>query len=45
MKATECENFKHEEASWNSQVHLRLLEGIFEELLGGQCDDFNAVSW
>ncbi|KAH6975599.1 hypothetical protein EDB80DRAFT_768716 [Ilyonectria destructans] len=44
MKATECENFKHEEASWNSQVHLRLLEGIFEELLGGQCDDFNAVS-
>ncbi|KAH8665300.1 hypothetical protein BGZ61DRAFT_366486 [Ilyonectria robusta] len=44
MKATECENFKHEEASWNSQVHLRLLEGIFEEPLGGQCDDFNAVS-
>ncbi|KAI1826702.1 hypothetical protein F4861DRAFT_41828 [Xylaria intraflava] len=43
-KAIECEDFNHEEASWNSQVHLRLLEGIFEEPLGGQCDDFNAVS-
>ncbi|RFU77192.1 hypothetical protein TARUN_5043 [Trichoderma arundinaceum] len=44
-KAMECEKFKHEEASWNHQVHLRLLEGIFENLLGGQCDDFNVMSW
>ncbi|KAM0247353.1 hypothetical protein ACHAQJ_009887 [Trichoderma viride] len=43
-KAIECEGFKHEEVSWNSQVHLRLLEGIFENLLGEQCDDFNAMS-
>lgn len=44
-KASECQEFNHEEASWNSQVHLRLLESIFEEVLGGQCDSFNAMSW
>lgn len=44
-KANECQEFNHEEASWNNQVHLRLLESMFEEVLGGQYDDFNAVSW
>lgn len=44
-KTRECENLKHEEASWNSQVHLRLLESIFEDPLHGQCGDFNAISW
>lgn len=44
-KASECQEFNHEEASWNNQVHLRLLESIFEEVLGGQCDGFNAMSW
>lgn len=44
-KANECLEFNHEEASWNNQVHLRLLESIFEEPLGGPCDDFNALSW
>ena len=44
-KASECQEFSHEEASWNNKVHLRLLESIFEEVLGGQCDDFNAMSW
>ncbi|KAF9890014.1 hypothetical protein FE257_006694 [Aspergillus nanangensis] len=43
-KANECLEFNHEEASWNNQVHLRLLESIFEEVLGGQCDQFNAIS-
>ncbi|KAB8212601.1 hypothetical protein BDV33DRAFT_211232, partial [Aspergillus novoparasiticus] len=43
-KAKECQEFNHEEASWNNQVHLRLLESIFEEPIGGQCDSFNAVS-
>lgn len=44
-KASECQKFNHEEASWNNKVHLRLLESIFEEVLGGQCDGFNAMSW
>jgi hypothetical protein len=44
-KANECQEYNHEEASWNSQVHLRLLENIYEETLGGQCDAFNAVTW
>jgi hypothetical protein len=44
-RASECQEFNHEEASWNNKVHLRLLESIFEEALGGQCDGFNAMSW
>jgi hypothetical protein len=44
-KANECQEFNHEESSWNSQVHLRVLESIFEETIGGQFDDFNAMSW
>ncbi|KAJ5557787.1 hypothetical protein N7513_003373 [Penicillium frequentans] len=44
-KANECQEFNHEESSWNHQVHLRVLESIFEEVIGGQCDDFNAMSW
>ncbi|KAI0530082.1 hypothetical protein GGR58DRAFT_518758 [Xylaria digitata] len=42
-KASECQQYSHEEASWNSQVHLRLLDGIFEGP-DGQCNDFNAMS-
>lgn len=44
-KARECQEFNHEESSWNSQVHLRVLESIYEEAIGSQCDDFNAMSW
>lgn len=44
-KAKECQEYNHEEASWNSQVHLRLLEYIFEDPSSGQCDDYNALSW
>ncbi|KAH6867869.1 hypothetical protein B0T10DRAFT_524092 [Thelonectria olida] len=43
-KASECQEFNHEEVSWNSQVHLRLLESIFEEVFGEQCGQFNAMS-
>ncbi|KAL7795079.1 hypothetical protein V8C37DRAFT_415016 [Trichoderma ceciliae] len=32
-KATECERYEHEEASWNAEVHLRLLYTIFENPL------------
>jgi hypothetical protein len=44
-KAKECQEYNHEEASWNSQVHLRLLEYIFDDPSSGQCDDYNALSW
>lgn len=44
-KATECENNRHEEVSWNNQVHMRLLEAIFEDAEGKLCDNFNALSW
>ncbi|UKZ79069.1 hypothetical protein TrVFT333_006820 [Trichoderma virens FT-333] len=42
-RATECENGRHEEASWNAMVHFPLLRSIFEDDLGKQCDDFNAI--
>ncbi|KAI1271426.1 hypothetical protein F5Y07DRAFT_413572 [Xylaria sp. FL0933] len=42
-KASECQQYSHEGASWNGQVCLRLLDSIFEGP-DGQCDDFNAVS-
>ncbi|KAL7818547.1 hypothetical protein V8C26DRAFT_396622 [Trichoderma gracile] len=41
--ATECERYKHEEASWNAEVHLRLLHGIFRTLVGKQYGDFNVM--
>ncbi|KAL2818698.1 hypothetical protein BJX63DRAFT_60516 [Aspergillus granulosus] len=44
-KAQECQQNNHEEASWNNQVHLRLLDNIFEDFFSGQCDDFNTLSW
>ncbi|KAL7783409.1 hypothetical protein V8C37DRAFT_49455 [Trichoderma ceciliae] len=44
VEATECEKFQHEEASWNHQVHLRLLDSIFKDALGGQYGDFNNIS-
>ncbi|KAL7919192.1 hypothetical protein ACQKWADRAFT_301975 [Trichoderma austrokoningii] len=44
IKAIECEGFEHEEVGWNGQVHLRLLESIFDDVLGRQCDDFNTMS-
>lgn len=42
-RAVECEKFQGEELMWNGEVLLRLLRGIFEDRLGGQCDDFNAI--
>ncbi|KAH0531815.1 hypothetical protein TsFJ059_000597 [Trichoderma semiorbis] len=42
-KAVGCEKFQGEELMWNGDVLLRLLRGIFEDRLGGQCDDFNAI--
>lgn len=45
VEATECERFQHEEASWNHQIHLRLLDSIFKDALGGQYDKFNNMSW
>ncbi|KAK1248313.1 hypothetical protein MKX08_006533 [Trichoderma sp. CBMAI-0020] len=41
--ATECDRYRHEESSWNAMVHLRLLRFIFQNELGKQCDDFNAI--
>lgn len=43
-KATECQEEGHEEFSWNSQVHLRLLEAVFEDI-HGQCDAFGSMTW
>ncbi|KAK7414184.1 hypothetical protein QQX98_006970 [Neonectria punicea] len=43
-KAKECQEYNHEETSWNSQVQLRLLESIFENDVGERCDLFNAMS-
>ncbi|UKZ59557.1 uncharacterized protein TrAtP1_000858 [Trichoderma atroviride] len=42
-RTTECENGKLDEASWNTMVHWPLLRLIFEDNLGKQCSDFNAV--
>lgn len=44
-RAIECENSRHEEASWNAMVHLTLLRLIFENDPGQQCGDFNAMIW
>ncbi|KAM0251889.1 hypothetical protein ACHAQJ_007951 [Trichoderma viride] len=41
--ATQCENGRHEEASWNALVHLPLLRLIFHDNLNRQCDDFSAI--
>lgn len=43
--ATECDKYRHEEPSWNAMVQLPLLRLIFQNELGEQCDDFNAVLW
>ncbi|KPM42100.1 hypothetical protein AK830_g4454 [Neonectria ditissima] len=43
-KAKECQEYSHEETSWNSQVQLRLLESIFENDVGERCDLFGAMS-
>ncbi|KAK4068612.1 uncharacterized protein Triagg1_7260 [Trichoderma aggressivum f. europaeum] len=42
-KAVECEKCQYEELMWNARVHLPLLDGIFEDRFGEQCDDFNAM--
>ncbi|KAL7963220.1 hypothetical protein V8C34DRAFT_322172 [Trichoderma compactum] len=42
-KAVEYERLQYEELMWNARVYLPLLEGIFEDRLGEQCDDFNAM--
>ncbi|KAI2641050.1 hypothetical protein GGS21DRAFT_537552 [Xylaria nigripes] len=43
-KASECQEYSHEEVSWNHQVYMRLLESIFENFPDGQCDEFNVMS-
>lgn len=43
--ATECDNYRHEELSWNAIVQLPLLQLIFQNELGKQYDDFNAMLW
>lgn len=43
--ALECMIFDHEEASWRSQIHLRLLELIFDNAFDGPCGQFNALLW
>lgn len=43
--ATECELYNHEEASWNAEVHLRLLHAIFGIPSGKQYSNFNAMLW
>lgn len=42
-EALECQKHGHEEFSWNSQVHLRLLEAVFKDA-DGQCDAFGFTS-
>ncbi|KAL7795317.1 hypothetical protein V8C37DRAFT_408714 [Trichoderma ceciliae] len=42
-KAVQIENRRHEEAGWNSHIHLPLLDSIFEDPLKGQCGAFNAT--
>ena len=44
-KAIECEEHKHLEASWVAEVILPLLHYIFEDFLGRQCGNFNAMIW
>lgn len=41
--ATECERYNHEEASWNAEVHLRLLHGIFRSPADRQYGEFSAM--
>ncbi|KAM0485113.1 hypothetical protein ACHAPX_001089, partial [Trichoderma viride] len=41
--ATECDRYRHEELSWNAMVQLPLLRLIFQNELGKQYDDFNAM--
>lgn len=43
-EAAECQRHEHEEFSWNSQVHLRLLEAVFKDA-NGPCDSFGFTSW
>lgn len=43
--ATECDKYRHEEHSWNAMVQLPLLRLVFQNELGEQCDEFNAILW
>lgn len=45
IEATECEDYKHDEANWNREVHLRLLERIYRHPYGKRCDSFNSIGW
>ncbi|KAI0403089.1 hypothetical protein F4802DRAFT_573004 [Xylaria palmicola] len=42
-KANECQQYDHEEVSWNCTVHARLLELTLEDENGRLCDEFDAV--
>ncbi|KAK5634453.1 hypothetical protein RRF57_010166 [Xylaria bambusicola] len=42
-KANECQQYDHEEASWNCSVHARLLELILEDEDGRPCNEFDAM--
>ncbi|KAI0410581.1 hypothetical protein F5X98DRAFT_359240 [Xylaria grammica] len=42
-KANECQQYDHEEASWNCTVHAHLLELTLEDENGRLCDEFDAM--
>ncbi|KAI0502719.1 hypothetical protein F5B22DRAFT_104120 [Xylaria bambusicola] len=42
-KANECQQYDHEEVSWNCSVHARLLELILEDEDGRPCSEFDAM--
>ncbi|KAJ2973201.1 hypothetical protein NUW58_g8995 [Xylaria curta] len=42
-KANECQQYDHEEVSWNCSVHARLLELVLEDEQGRLRDEFNAM--
>jgi hypothetical protein len=44
VEARECRDQGHEEAAWNHQVHMRLLEFILKEQYT-ECDDFRVIGW
>ncbi|KAI1189320.1 hypothetical protein F5B17DRAFT_391952 [Nemania serpens] len=42
-KAKECQQYNHEEGSWNGTVHARLLKLILEDEHGQLCDEFDTM--
>lgn len=44
-RAKKCRNFDHEEASWNMEVHHRLLDGVFRNPKSAVPEPFDFMSW